>query len=310
MQASDLVFHEIDSLLAGRIGSPLGSAGLRSAVDEAINFRYPNKIPPGYHDTDKLTDLAAAGDYLLWWETLTRARNDSTIDSVLLVTSDSKPDWWEVDKKGKVVGPRPELVQEMRDEANKSLMLASLADLLDGAERYLLADVSQETVQQVREVQAEVSAASSSRVEAHASGFVNLPDMSPMELEGLIALLLQAMGYSVNGAPTGADRGADFIARDDSSIVPGAIVIEVKRYRKPVAANIVRQTLGIMHSVGASRGLIIAIGGFTRAAIEEASRASIRLIGGRELAELLHLHLGIVTGIGDDNGDNHGETYE
>jgi HJR/Mrr/RecB family endonuclease len=131
-----------------------------------------------------------------------------------------------------------------------------------------------------------------------------------MELEGLIALLLQAMGYSVNGAPTGADRGADFIARDDSSIVPGAIVIEVKRYRKPVATNIVRQTLGIMHSVGASRGLIIAIGGFTRAAIEEASRASIRLIGGRELAELLHLHLGIVTGIGDDNGDNHGETYE
>jgi hypothetical protein len=65
-----------------------------------------------------------------------------------------------------------------------------------------------------------------------------------------------------------------------------------------------------MHSVGASRGLIIVIGGFTRGAIEEASRASVRLIGGRELVKLLHLHLGIVAGLGDDYGDNHGETYE
>lgn len=210
MQASDVVFREIDRLLAGRIGSPLRSADLRSAIDEAINFRYPNKIPPGYHDTDKLTDVAAAGDYLLWWETLARARNDSTIDSVLLVTSDSKPDWWEVDKKGKVVGPRPELVQEMGDESNKSLVLASLADLLDGAGRYLLADVSQETVQQVRDVQAEVSAASSSRVEVRASGFVNLPDLSPMELEGLIGLLLQAMGYSVNSARTSGGSRSRF----------------------------------------------------------------------------------------------------
>jgi hypothetical protein len=51
MQAFDSVFLEIDDLLAGRIGSPLPAVDIRALVQEAIEFRFPNKIPPGHEDS-------------------------------------------------------------------------------------------------------------------------------------------------------------------------------------------------------------------------------------------------------------------
>jgi hypothetical protein len=298
MQTFDSVFREIDDLLAGRIGSPLPAADVRALVQEAIEFRFPNKIPPGHEDSGKPTEIAAAGDYLLWYETLMRARGDSTSDSVLLVTDESKPDWWEEGKNGKVMGPRPELIQEMRDVSNKTLVLASLADLLAGVGRYLLADVSSETVRQVRDVQAEAFIVSTSTIEAHASASVDLLNLSWKDFETLIGSLLRAMGYVVHQPHSMKDLGFDFLAIDYAGVAAVTIVVEVKRSRHSVAANIVRQIVGAMQSINGSRGLIVATGHFTSAAIDEALRMQVRLIDGQELIRLIRVHLGITATIG------------
>jgi PIN like domain len=73
MQDGDPILAEMDNLLLNRIGKPYPNDQLRIIVDEAISFRYPNLIPPGYLDADKVTPLRAAGDYILWRQIIDKA---------------------------------------------------------------------------------------------------------------------------------------------------------------------------------------------------------------------------------------------
>ncbi len=150
LQRSEALLMEIDSLLTGRIGPHYQADELRRLVEEAQHFRYPNQIPPGYLDAGKENPLRAAGDYLLWRQTLDRAaRLPDTARQILLITSDMKADWWQLDGKGRPQGPRPELVQEMRDAASADLLLMSLKDFVAGAGVHLDASVSKETLDQL-----------------------------------------------------------------------------------------------------------------------------------------------------------------
>ena len=100
MQGADTLLPQIDDLLSGHIGPPYPAAELRALVDEANSFRFPNKIPPGYLDTDKETPLRAAGDFLLWRQTIDKAALLQGHDRlVLLVTKETKGDWWVLDEK-------------------------------------------------------------------------------------------------------------------------------------------------------------------------------------------------------------------
>jgi hypothetical protein len=305
LEVSDPAFIKIDDLLAGKIGEPVGLEQLRSLVEEAINFRYPNHVPPGDRDSGKPTQIAAAGDYLLWWETLRRAAIEKAARKVLIVTGDTKPDWWEFDKSGKRVGPRPELVQEMRNETGKGLVLASLSDFLDGASEHLSAQVSPDTIEQVRTVEAD---AASIQVSAHSiiGDYADLLQLSPVELEHLVRSLLVAMGYSARPTTRASgDDGFDLVAWDERGLVPGKVAVEVKRYRSPIAKNHVLGLAGAMAEYGAPQGLIVTTGRFTESAGEVASRSSIRLIDGEELLDLLRNHLNLHFVVGrDDSADN------
>ncbi len=60
---------------------------------------------------------------------------------VLLITNEMKPDW--VHRNGKVVGPRPELVQEMARDAGQGFHLVDVRTFLTLASQFLEAEVSQ-----------------------------------------------------------------------------------------------------------------------------------------------------------------------
>lgn len=159
LDQADSVFGRIDDLLAGRIGHPFSTSKIRSIVEDAVDFRYPNEIPPGYRDSGKPRPVDAAGDYILWRQVLDYAVTAREGAGILLVTSEVKPDWWLISDKRKVIGPRPELIQEMQDEAGADLVMTSLSDFLDGAATYLSATISSETVEQVRAAEAEAASA-------------------------------------------------------------------------------------------------------------------------------------------------------
>ncbi len=70
---------------------------------------------------------------------------------VVLVIDDKKEDWWEK-FKGKTVGPRPELVKEFKDRANQTFHMYQADRFLELARENLGEQVSEEIVEEIREV--------------------------------------------------------------------------------------------------------------------------------------------------------------
>lgn len=81
--------------------------------------RIEGEIPPGYKDKDKSGDRAY-GDYLLWQQILDQSKIIKK--PIILVTSEQKPDWWEI-HSGKTLGPRLELIKEASRYSNQPLII-------------------------------------------------------------------------------------------------------------------------------------------------------------------------------------------
>ncbi len=287
MQGTDPLLSQIDELLNGRIGPSYASTELRALVEEAHNFRFPNKIPPGYLDANKETPLRAAGDFLLWRQTIDKsalmAGNDR---SVLLITKDLKEDWWNFDTKKRPQGPRPELVQELHDSTGANLLLLTLKEFLTGAKRYLAFSVSDETLNELREVSEDVEALLPDAFRA-SSGLPDLLDLSPIEFERLIQYLLIRLGHDVRAAQPSADGGVDMLLVNQSQPEEGPVAVQVKRYRSPISSHIIRELQGILFVASASSAVLITTSGFTANAIKAAENTPIQLISGTELLQLL-----------------------
>lgn len=145
MNATDAVLVRLDSLLEGRVGKDLSVAERREAIKEASRRRIEN-IPPGFADEKKGDIYASAGDYLMWRQLLNEAKSHGR--PVLLVSNERKDDWVRKSKNGEVLGPRNELVIEMKSEAGVQLHTVTVVGLLKEARAYLGAEVSSSTIRE------------------------------------------------------------------------------------------------------------------------------------------------------------------
>jgi hypothetical protein len=131
-----------------------------------VEVRYKSGVPPGYRDSEKdsedqphfvhngITYEKKYGDYLVWIQTIKHAKQNG-VRSLILVTDDNKEDWWlRINSDGeKTIGPRPELVEEIAREGGvQNFLLYSSESFLSHAKTRLEADVSEETIKDVREV--------------------------------------------------------------------------------------------------------------------------------------------------------------
>lgn len=108
----DPIYEEVVELCAGRVGPPFDEEK-QAAVTKDAEERFRTKTPPGYMDEGKDNETKY-GDVVLWHQLCQRA--SETHRPVVLVADDQKADWvWEV--RGKTIGPRPELVAEMSEQA-------------------------------------------------------------------------------------------------------------------------------------------------------------------------------------------------
>lgn len=111
MMAQDRVLDRLETMLEGSVGGELDSDEWENAVAEGER-RVAESIPPGYMDIEKLESdwpEGASGDYLVWYQLM--GEGTARDADVVLVTSDTKEDWWnKVD--GQLIGPRHELVEE------------------------------------------------------------------------------------------------------------------------------------------------------------------------------------------------------
>jgi len=126
------VLNRLQALLEGKVGRKPTEAEWLADV-KVGNERAVRQEPPGYFDSDKTdTDLpeGAAGDYLVWHQaTEEAARRDQ---DVLLVTGDEKEDWW-WRHRSEFLGPRVELVTELKARCGRQLYMMRPIDLLKRA---------------------------------------------------------------------------------------------------------------------------------------------------------------------------------
>jgi hypothetical protein len=158
----DLVRSDIDKLLQNKIGFPLSNDELKQLYEEGKD-RYEQRRPPGYLDKGKSKqeeqfhfwgDLAIRREYgdLIVWYQLIKEATSKKLEHVIFITDDDKDDWWWT-YKGKTIGARPELVQEIQQKANvKSFYMYNSARFLKYAKEYLGAEINQETINQVKEI--------------------------------------------------------------------------------------------------------------------------------------------------------------
>ena len=66
----DPILAHLEDITKGKIGIPYAQESLMQLVREAIEFRFPNEIPPGYKDAEKASAYRSAGDYILWSQVL------------------------------------------------------------------------------------------------------------------------------------------------------------------------------------------------------------------------------------------------
>jgi hypothetical protein len=97
------------------------------------------------------------GDLIIWKQIIEKLQQDSGTSSkcLLFITDDNKEDWWwVVDSNGKkTIGPRPELLQELKQEVNIQYFYMYTSErFMKFAEKYLDIQVKEESISQVRDI--------------------------------------------------------------------------------------------------------------------------------------------------------------
>jgi hypothetical protein len=110
--------------------------------------RYAKSIPPGYKDESK-TEPEKYGDAIIWLQCLEFFKNKNV--PLILVTDDSKPDWW-LSSAGITVSLRPEMCREYHVQCKQRLCGYSPADFLKYAKQHLKPDLDTRAIQEAAQV--------------------------------------------------------------------------------------------------------------------------------------------------------------
>lgn len=164
--APDPLKKKIEALFDGRVGMPPSNQSAINELYKQAEARFKFKIPPGYQDSEKDKDepdehihggiiyKRKYGDFLVWNQLLEYSKSVNA-KTIIFVTDDGKEDWWlKVESDGpKTIGPRPELIEEAHTTALvETLLVYNPEGFLKYAKEFLKAQVSEETLKEVRDL--------------------------------------------------------------------------------------------------------------------------------------------------------------
>lgn len=109
--------------------------------------------------------------------------------------------------------------------------------------------------------------------------------MSPNDFERYAAAAFEARGWRVEivGREGKPDGGLDLLLTAKGR----RVVVQCKRYAKPVGAAVVREAVGVMLHHKAKGAYVVGLSGFTRPAHEWAAGKPIKLVDGFHLLRAL-----------------------
>ncbi len=140
---NDNIEAEIEELLAGRIGESYSDERMSKIFSDGV-WRYRLGLPPGFKDSGK-DESRRFGDLIGWLQIIDFAKEQHGKPPVVLVTRDSKDDWFYKPRRNdrrdnRIAGPRPELVKEMQEKAGVEFYIYQTGDFLNSANNYLALD--------------------------------------------------------------------------------------------------------------------------------------------------------------------------
>jgi len=161
VSGSDPILPEVAALYESRFAAAPDTTEVRSHIEHALSYRYPNKIPPGYLDADKPTPIQAAGDYLIWEEMISYVQVQPAQGRVLFVSGDTKADWYEPARSAsEPPRPWPSLIDEFRARTGAELLIMETRAFFEGVSEFMDAHITASAVEEIgrtAESRAEVS---------------------------------------------------------------------------------------------------------------------------------------------------------
>ncbi|MGE6489185.1 restriction endonuclease [Paenisporosarcina sp. NPDC076898] len=115
------------------------------------------------------------------------------------------------------------------------------------------------------------------------SNISDIDMMNGVEFENFLAQLFASRGYKVELTATSGDNGADLILNRGKK----RIVVQVKRYSKPVGVKAIQEVNSSIKVYKANEAWVVTNNEYTRAAIALAKVNDVHLIGRNQLIKLI-----------------------
>lgn len=144
---SDPIYNSISELFSNRITSAFSDDELKDIFKEGEE-RFKNKIPPGFEDEKTKEGNRKFGDLILWKQIIQKAKELNK--DVILITDERKIDWWWKIKDGRNMGPRQELVEEIKLQANVDFHMYSSERFLSYGQSFLNEKINQQALQEIQ----------------------------------------------------------------------------------------------------------------------------------------------------------------
>ncbi|MHB1325516.1 MAG: PIN domain-containing protein [Thermoleophilia bacterium] len=145
----DVIRTTITELFDGKVGLAYSDDELEKIYTQGQK-RYKNEKPPGFADQLTKKGNKKYGDLVLWLQIIAKAKELQK--PIIFITDDRKEDWW-YKFKGRSIGPRPELIEEIISESGITMFYMYQADqFMKYARQYLKQEVGEDAIQEVRAV--------------------------------------------------------------------------------------------------------------------------------------------------------------
>ncbi|AZB20764.1 hypothetical protein EG338_00600 [Kaistella haifensis] len=144
---SDILYELLNIVFKDKILEGFGSTKISEIAKEG-DIRYSKKIPPGFADAKKEDNKY--GDLIIWKEIIEFSKKHNV--PVIFITDDNKEDWiWKL-KDGKIIGARPELIQEFLTETNNNFHIYNSNRFIEIGSEYFDKEVTKETIEEILKV--------------------------------------------------------------------------------------------------------------------------------------------------------------
>ena len=146
----DPILDALLKLFDGKVGKPYQAQRLKEIFAEGKD-RYDKEVPPGYEDArgpNKKEGDAIYGDLVLWFQIIDQAMATNA-SGVIFLSNDLKEDWWWF-SKGRNLGCRPELCEEIAAKAKAPFHMYTSERFLHFASERIKVDVKKESIDEVR----------------------------------------------------------------------------------------------------------------------------------------------------------------